>query len=217
MRATAGQEGPLGPKPEDMTASSSPTSQPPETDGRRLRSEASRARIVAAMIELTREGYGTPPAEAVAERAGVGLRTVFRLFKDMEGLYREMQGVMLQRLAPIAAEPVIGDDWRTQLRSLISRRGRLFEEMMPIKVAADAQRARSPFLQREHAQFVRLQRSIALALIPEDRLTTPQSAEMIDLVMSFDTWRRLRLDQALSVEDAEAVVNRLVEAVLGAP
>ncbi len=197
-----------------MSAPASPA-QSSETDGRRRRSEASRARIVAAMIELTREGYATPPAEAVAERAGVGLRTVFRLFKDMEGLYREMQGVMLQRLAPIAAEPVVGDDWRTQVRSLVARRCRLFEEMMPVKVAADAQRARSPFLQREHAQFIKLQRSMALALIPETQLASPRAAEMVDLIMSFDTWRRLRLDQSLPVEEAEAVVNSLMDAVLG--
>ena len=60
------------------------------TDGRKLRSQDSKRRIVAAMLELVREGRIAPTAEEVANRAEVGLRTVFRRFKDMESLYAEM-------------------------------------------------------------------------------------------------------------------------------
>ncbi|MBT5683609.1 MAG: TetR family transcriptional regulator, partial [Gammaproteobacteria bacterium] len=60
------------------------------TDGRKLRSEDSKRRIVSAMLELVREGRMAPTAEEVAKRAEVGLRTVFRRFKDMESLYAEM-------------------------------------------------------------------------------------------------------------------------------
>ena len=56
-------------------------------DGRRRRARNNRQRIVAAMIELIGEGHITPGAEDVAARAGVGLRTVFRHFNDMESLY----------------------------------------------------------------------------------------------------------------------------------
>lgn len=188
---------------------------PIPTDGRRLRAEASRARIVAAMLELIREGNPAPSAEAVAERAGVGLRTVFRLFNDMDSLYREMHAMMLARLAPIAAEPVVGDTWRIRLRNLIHRRVRLFEEMMPFQVAADAQRARSPFLNRAHESLVRLQRSMATALLPDEIKADPTLVEMMDLVLSFDSWRRLRLDQNLSQEQAEAIIAGLVEKVVG--
>ena len=61
-----------------------------ERDGRRLRSIDSRARIVKAMLALIEEGDMAPGAEAVAARAEVGLRTVFRHFKDMESLYRDV-------------------------------------------------------------------------------------------------------------------------------
>lgn len=185
----------------------------PPIDGRRARAEASRSKIVTAIIELAREGQTAPSAEVVAERAGVGLRTVFRLFKDMDGLYREMHETMLRRLGPIAAEPIEGDDWRAQLRSLIHRRARLFEEIMPMQVAADAHRARSAYLQKEHAAFVRLQRSLATALVPEAVLDG-QRVEMLDLVMSFDAWRRLRLDQGLTTAEAEALMAALVDRVL---
>jgi AcrR family transcriptional regulator len=60
------------------------------TDGRRKRSETSRQRIVEAMIALVGEGHMSPSAEQVATRAGVGLRTVFRHFADMDSLYASM-------------------------------------------------------------------------------------------------------------------------------
>ena len=63
-----------------------------EVDGRRRRSLDSRARIVAAMLELVRLGNASPNAVEVAARAGVGLRSVFRHFKDMESLYVEIMG-----------------------------------------------------------------------------------------------------------------------------
>jgi AcrR family transcriptional regulator len=187
----------------------------PPTDGRRLRAEASRARIVAAMLELVREGYSTPPAEAVAERAGVGLRTVFRIFNDMESLYQEIQVMLITRLAPIAAEPVVGETWRERVHNLIHRRVRLFEELMPVKVASDAHRAGSKFLKRGHNQFLRLQREMAVALFPDEIRADPEQVEMLDLVMSFDAWRRLRLDQGLAFDDAERVMTALVDRVIG--
>ena len=52
-----------------------PLSAEPVVDGRRLRSEASRLRIVEAMIVLVSEGQALPSAVAVATRAGVGLST----------------------------------------------------------------------------------------------------------------------------------------------
>ena len=49
------------------------------------------------MLELVRAGAISPNAEEVAERAGVGLRTVFRRFDDMDSLYREMAKAMRPR------------------------------------------------------------------------------------------------------------------------
>ena len=52
-------------------------------DGRRLRSERSRQAIIDAMMELIGEGNLVPTAQQASERAGVGIRTVFRHFSDM--------------------------------------------------------------------------------------------------------------------------------------
>ncbi|MBP6689360.1 MAG: hypothetical protein KA153_05180, partial [Hyphomonadaceae bacterium] len=62
-----------------MSTRAEKIAEPVEVDGRRQRSDASRRKIAQAMLELLREGEPDPSADLVAERAGVGRRTVFRL------------------------------------------------------------------------------------------------------------------------------------------
>ena len=56
-------------------------------DGRRLRSERSRRAIIEAALALQEEGVLVPTAQQVSDKAGVGIRSVFRHFEDMESLY----------------------------------------------------------------------------------------------------------------------------------
>jgi len=63
-------------------------------DGRALRGARNRERIVEALLELVREGELLPTAEQVSQRAGVGTRTVFRHFDDMESLNSEVQAAI---------------------------------------------------------------------------------------------------------------------------
>ena len=115
-------------------------------DGRRKRGDQSRKQIVDAMLALVREGEMSPSAAQVAEKANVGLRTVFRHFDEMEILYREMAEVTQARILPAFEKPYKSDEWRLQLLELIDRRIAAYEEIMPLKVAASVLRFRSPFL-----------------------------------------------------------------------
>jgi len=198
-----------------------PTPAPPGdgdgwVDGRRRRAARSRGRIVAAMMELVRAGDLAPSAEAVAVKADVGLRTVFRLFKDMDSLYREVSGLMRARLMPLIEEPVRATDWRAALHEIVRRRARLFEEMLPFKTAADVQRFRSPFLTSEHAALVQVQRDMLLRVLPATHQRDRTLVDALDLATSFETWRRLRHDQKLGIPQAETTVRRLVDALVGA-
>ncbi|MBL8558075.1 MAG: TetR/AcrR family transcriptional regulator [Hyphomonadaceae bacterium] len=184
------------------------------SDGRRRRSDANRRRIAQALIDLAIDGDIAPSAERVAERAGVGRRTVFRLFSDMEGVYSEAHALMIARLGPIIHEAVEGATWRERLDQLIDRRVRLFEEILPIKTASDARRAHSPFLQEGHAEFTRLLRGVLMFVAPKSVSEDRTLFEAVELALSFETWRRLRHEQRLSAKSAGAVVRRLVDALL---
>ena len=98
------------------------------------------------MLELVREGRIAPTAEEVANRANVGLRTVFRRFKDMESLYAEMSVEINEKVASIIDEPTGRTDWRENLLQMVDRRVRVYEVIMPYRVAAEALKFQSTVL-----------------------------------------------------------------------
>jgi AcrR family transcriptional regulator len=136
-----------------------------ETDGRRRRGQDNRARIVSAMLEIIRAGDMSPSAEQVAARADVGLRTVFRHFKDMDSLYREMSVVIESELRSIVDAPFRSDHWKDRIIELVDRRAVAFEKIFPFKRASETFRHRSRFLDGDSSRLV-----IALRAILEREL-----------------------------------------------
>ncbi len=181
-----------------------------KTDGRRQRSEASRGRIVQAMLELISAGDVSPSAEDVAKHAGVGLRSVFRHFDNMESLYREIDSLITAEVIPIVERPLAPGSWEEQLQEVLDKRVRIFERIMPFKIAADVHRYNSSFLEERMNFFARMQREALLGLLPGDRRKQPEFVDSFDLVLSFDTWRRLRKEQQLSTAKARRVLEFLV-------
>ena len=139
---------------------------------------------------------------------------MFRLFNDMESLYREMHAVMMLRIEDIKAIPITGDTAGERLACIIERRVRLYEEIMPIKSAADTQRGQSKFLQEAHENVVRLLRQMLQFLLPKDVKDDPDKFEALDVALSLETWRRLRQDQKLSVKNARRVWEKMVAAII---
>ena len=185
-----------------------------ETDGRRRRSQDSRARIVAAMLDLVREGDVSPGAETVAARAEVGLRTVFRHFKDMDSLYGEMSHAMEVEVRKVVAQPLKGETPHDRVLELIERRSSAFERIAPFKHAADAHRHYSKVLAAGHKTLVTESREILQRLAPAEVLADPLKLEALDLLLSFEAWSRLRREQGLSVEKTREVLAAAVQRVL---
>jgi len=184
-------------------------------DGRRKRSEDSRARIVAAMLELVHAGEMAPGAEQVASHAGVGLRTVFRHFNDMDSLYREMSAAIEDEIAEVVAKPLKGETWRERLNDMIVRRATAFEKMAPYQRAAVVHRHRSPYLDDGHERFTATCRAYLTAILPKEIVSQPALLESLDLMLSFETWSRLRREQNLTARRARAVVEETVGKLVG--
>jgi len=182
-------------------------------DGRRVRGEDNRRRIVDALLKLVAAGTVSPSAEEVAKQAGVGLRTVFRHFADMESLYREISERMTLEIMPIAQRPFRSDDWRERLEELVDRRAQVFERLLPFKLAGDAHRHGSPFLTSEQSAIVKALREALRKAIGPKAIDEKLRFEALELMMSFESWRRLRVDQGLSARDARAVMLLGAEAL----
>jgi AcrR family transcriptional regulator len=183
-------------------------------DGRLRRGARSREAIVSALFELVGEGVLQPTAQQVAERAGVGIRSVFRHFDDMDRLFATMDARLRADAMEIIREGPGEGPLRVRVRALVRRRARLFERIAPYKRSANVQRWRSEFLRGRHAALVRELRTALRAALPELSEAPAETLEAADLILSFEAWDRLRTDQRLSRERAEAMLERTLLALL---
>jgi AcrR family transcriptional regulator len=193
-----------------------PQVEPDRVDGRRERGRSSHKRIVEAMMELVVAGDLSPSAARVAEEAGIGLRTVFRHFDDMDALYAEITATITERVAPIVMAPYPDQPWRANVRELLRRRIRLFETTLPFRLAANIKRYQSPFLMGQYSRVVMLERELIVRLLPGSVRADRIGVEALCAALSFHTWRTLRHDQSLSAEEAGAVMGQMVEALMAA-
>ena len=186
----------------------------PAIDGRQRRSARSREAIVQALFKLVGSGVLRPTAQQVAETAGVGIRSVFRHFADMESLFAEMNARLQAEAIPILrADPVEGPLDR-RVRGLVDRRVDFFERIAPYKRSANVQRWRSEFLRGQHGLLVRALRSDLLRWLPELRRAPVDLVEAFDLVLSFEAWDRLRTDQRLGRDRGRDALVRTVLALV---
>lgn len=183
-------------------------------DGRKRRSERSREQIIEAMFELVGNGELDPGAARIAEVANVSLRTVFRHFEEVDGLYLEMNRRVQAEVMPIVQSPFNSTDWRDMMLELVDRRSEVFERILPFRVCGSIRRFRSTFLMQGHQEFVAMERSILDSVLPEDVRSNVVLEAAFDAALGFETWRRLRQDRNFSVEESKATMRKLVEALM---
>jgi AcrR family transcriptional regulator len=185
------------------------------TDGRLLRSQRSRELIADALYELVGEGHLEPTAQQTADRAGVGIRTVFRLFSDMESLYATMNARLLSEVRPMLREgPPEGANLRERATALVADRAALFQRVAPYMRGTNLNRERSPFLTDQYRKIVRQLRERLLVWLPELRNAPQDLLEALDQATSFEAWDRLRNDQRLGLPRARAAMECAVQALV---
>ncbi len=186
----------------------------PLRDGRRERSRSSRGKIVQAMLELVRRGDVAPSAARVADHAGVGLRTVFRHFDDMDSLYREIGEQIEAQVMPIVLQPYVSENWEDRLDELVERRGQVFEAILPFRLSANIKRYQSTYLMQDYVRLNKLERQLVEAILPPEVTNDRLTMEALHVALSFQGWRSMRHDQGLPPAQATAVVRRLVQDVI---
>jgi AcrR family transcriptional regulator len=180
------------------------------TDGRIQRSERSRMAIVQAMLELIGEGSLSPTAQQVAERADVGVRTVFRHFSDMETLFATMNDQITAKVNSLFVDEVQTGPYADRVEALIQSRVAIFGTLGPYVRSSTLQRWRSAFLQTEHERTIRVMRRDLRRWLPEIESAPTEVADALEMILSFEAWNRLRVDQRLSQRRASLVLHRSI-------
>lgn len=177
---------------------------------------ASRDRIINAVIALVDEDQGIPGAEAIAARAGVGLRSVFRHFGDMDGLYVAVIDRIGRRYTHLV-RPYEAANWHGQIVEAMDRRMEMFATVLPYRRAADMHRQRSPLLNHGLDALNLMLRGRLEGIVPEPvRAADALWFEQLDLWLSLEAYGRLRdrqrLDHAGAVQVIETAVGALIKA-----
>jgi AcrR family transcriptional regulator len=189
------------------------------TDGRRARSERSRAAIVDAFLELLPNATRRPTVEEIAAAAGVSERSVYRHFPDVDSLVRAAIDRRVERMAPLAelrADPNAPLDVR--IATLARQRVRFYEAALPLRRFTDQAEEELPMLVelgRARREFLRAQ--LVELFVPELSASDgdgPLLADALEAVASWSTWHHLRAEQALTVDEAELVLCRMVTSLL---
>lgn len=183
------------------------------TDGRVRRKQGARQRTVAAALELLGEGNIRPTAEQIADRAGLGRRTVFRQFNAMEDLFREIVTELAKQYT-VLNDPYQSTQWQDQLSELMDRRLTIYEQLLPYKRAADELRHSSHVLKESHVRRRADMRAKLEEILPPAILKNRTLLNVIDLTLSYDAWQRLRIEQDLSLDDARAAIELLLSVLL---
>lgn len=165
-------------------------------DGRRARRERGRVAVIDAMFELLQEGKVPPGADAIAERSGVSVASIFRYFDGIDDLQLQTLERFRARFGPLIATTIEGDG-PDRIAGLVDARLKLYEQAGAI-MAVGRLRA------LEHQPLVEAAARTRGALADQVRATfavetagrTPARAAdlvaVIDALTSLESWDVMR-------------------------
>lgn len=193
--------------------------EPERVDGRKLRARRTRGAIVAAALELIEEGDVAPTAQALAERAGVAVRSIGQHFSSREDLVLAAVEEHAARLAGMRV--VIDSDlpWGQRLEAFVGARARELDASAAMRRAGAVHETRSEVVARavkaaaraRRAEVTRVFEVELSALAPAARRT---SSDALDAATSGRAWDGMRKDAGLSLAQAKAAMAKLITSLL---
>ena len=180
------------------------------SDGRRQRSERSQTAIIEAALALMDEGSLVPTAQQIADRAGVGIRSFFRHFADMDSLFLAADKMLLSSYEALFEVEDRSGTLASRVTRAIDLYGNAFDQLCAIILCTQAQLWRSPKLRENYAWHQKRLRKELELWLPEVATLPKDRREALHAIASFDMWHRLREDQGLSPKASADIVTSLV-------
>jgi TetR/AcrR family transcriptional regulator, regulator of autoinduction and epiphytic fitness len=194
-------------------------STPVKIDGRVARAERTRAAIIEALVDVLAEGDLQPTAERIAERAGVSLRTIYQHFPDRQALHKAVAERQWREVGKVIE--VIPSDLPLEERidRLVAQRARIWGIVTPVRRVALLNAPFQPEIAQEIARARAVTREGVERLFARELGALPAAArtevlEGLNVAAEWPTWETLRAYQGLDVEQAQAVVRRMLRALL---
>lgn len=185
-----------------------------KADGRRQRSVNTQATIVDAMMILIKKGILEPTAQQVADEAGLGIRTVFRIVKDKETLFSRMDekvresNQMLYQASPSGS-------LKDRIEGLMQIESKGYEVNIEFIKATLANKWKYKTLEENYKKNQLLLKKLMFAWLPEISQLDSNLQEFLTAINSPNFWIELRENQTLSVEKAKKIKEAEFKKALG--
>ena len=180
------------------------------SDGRRQRSERSQTAIIKAALSLMDEGTLVPTAQQIADRAGVGIRSFFRHFADMDSLFLAADEMLLSSYEALFEVDDRAGTLSERVARAIDLYGNAFDQLRAIILCTQAQLWRSPKLRENYGWHQKRLRKELELWLPEVVSLPKDRREALHAIASFDMWHRPREHQGLSPKASADIVTSLV-------
>jgi AcrR family transcriptional regulator len=186
------------------------------TDGRTARRNRNRDAVLDAMIALTTETGEEPAIEAVAERAGVSYRSVYRYFDDRTELLLAAIGRLMGEVWPIFDIEHLGEGtFDERLERLIRARIGAYRRLAPLTRLAMRRSVSEPVVTiqfdsvREFLrEQIRTQFATELSAVPDAERVVAVRA--IDVMFQFEALEFLARFEGLDDHTIAEVLRRQV-------
>ncbi len=183
-------------------------------DGRRLRSERSRLAIIEAALALQEEGVLVPTAQQISDRAGVGIRSFFRHFEDMETLFEAADEYIRDSYEALFLGGDRDGTLEERIDHAVERHAEAYESVSNIVLGTHAQLWRYETLRKNYARNQRGLRKDLDDWLPELKSMPLDTREAIDALASFEMWHRLRYHQGLSNKNSVSILKGLMKSLI---
>ena len=161
-------------------------------DGRFARSQKTKDDIVKALLKLLKD-TPFPTAEQVAKESKIGLRTVYRQFKDMESIYHSLHEECLYSLKQMFENEIdIEKSFEERIYLAISERLAIYSEYESLFIATISNAARLPILVDQVAASYQIMRERFIKIVPEIKNLSTIKSDLLFTRFLFPSWFSLR-------------------------
>ena len=173
-------------------------------DGRFARSQKTKDDIVKALLKLLKD-TPFPTAEQVAKESKIGLRTVYRQFKDLESIYLSLHEECLYSLKQMFENEIdIEKSFEERIYLAISERLAIYSEYESLFIATISNAARLPILVDQVAASYQIMRERFIKIVPEIKNLSTIKSDLLFTRFLFPSWFSLRKvlnhDQKIIIE-----------------
>jgi TetR/AcrR family transcriptional regulator, regulator of autoinduction and epiphytic fitness len=191
-------------------------------DGRTARRNRNRDAVLDAMIELTNKTEEEPAIEAIAERAGVSYRSVYRYFDDRTELLLAAIGRVMRDVWPLfEIDQTTDRDFDERVDSLISSRLTAYRRLAPLTRLAMRRAVTEPIVVVEFNNVrAHLREQLEQLFSPElDQIELddrPVVVTTLDVMFQFEALEFLARYDGLDDAAMRRILDRHVRAHLAA-